>query len=61
MPKQKGRVLKQLVIVDDLKNDTNFSPLSKKITNRLTKEEKSKNGIFFTPVSIISKIMYVIK
>ena len=61
MPKQKGRVLKQLVIVDDLKNDTNFTPLSKKITNRLTKEEKSKNGIFFTPVSIISKIMYVIK
>jgi adenine-specific DNA-methyltransferase len=61
MPKQKGRVLKQLVIVDDLKNDTNFSPLSKEITNRLTKEEKSKNGIFFTPVSIISKIMYVIK
>ena len=64
MPKQKGRVLKQLVIVDNLNDetsDTNFSPLSKEITTRLSKEEKKENGIFFTPVSIISKIMYVIK
>ena len=64
MSKQKnGRKLKQLIIVENFNDPTipNFSPLSKELTKKLPKEEKSSDGIFFTPVSIISKIIHVLK
>ena len=63
MPKQKLHKLKQLCIVDNFNNEifTNFSPLSKELTKQLTKEEKGNEGIFFTPVSIIIKIIHILK
>jgi hypothetical protein len=39
----------------------NFTELSKKLTKLLTKDEKKKNGIFFTPKSIRYKFMEKIK
>ena len=61
MPKQNGRVLKQLVIVDNLNDDetpdTNFSPLSKEITNKLTLGIQQtlrigiQNGLKIYPIS----------
>ena len=65
MVKQKRGNIKELVIVENLDNDINtgknFSQLSKELTKKLTKEEKGSEGIFFTPVSIIIKIIHVLK
>jgi adenine-specific DNA-methyltransferase len=41
--------------------DSNFSDLSKLITKSLTKDEKKKDGIFFTPKSIRNKFIDKIK
>jgi hypothetical protein len=38
-----------------------FSPLSKHITNTLTKDEKKNGGIFFTPPSCIQQIMALLR
>ena len=38
-----------------------FSSLSKELTKKLGKEEKTKNGIFFTPKSIVSDMIKVCK
>jgi|SaaInlStandDraft_7_1057024.scaffolds.fasta_scaffold77221_2 hypothetical protein len=40
---------------------TNFSELSQTLTKTLTKREKSNNGIFFTPPSIINKLLTILK
>ena len=38
----------------------NFSNESKQLTKQLSKEEKKKNGIYFTPPTIIAKIIKVL-
>jgi hypothetical protein len=38
-----------------------FSPLSKRITESLTKDEKKNGGIFFTPPSCIQQIMELLR
>ena len=38
-----------------------YSQLSISLTQKLTKEEKKKNGIYFTPLSIIRKILENLK
>ena len=35
----------------------NFSKVSKQLTKQLTKEDKKNNGIYFTPPSIIAKMI----
>ena len=38
----------------------NFSKVSKQLTKQLTKEDKKNNGIYFTPPSIIAKMMKIL-
>ena len=38
----------------------NFSVESKQLTKQLSKEEKKKNGIYFTPPSIIAKMIKIL-
>ena len=38
----------------------NFSKQSKQLTKELSKEDKKNNGIYFTPPSIIAKMMNIL-
>jgi type I restriction-modification system DNA methylase subunit len=41
-------------------NNNNFSELSKSITKKITLKQKSNEGIFFTPSSIINKTINIL-